>query len=361
VTEPALSWRRRLGFVAIVALVNLLLIEALARVTLVGVLAPTCDSPAACLGSLFWPRPMHLYYPELARALVRPPDDETIDVLVLGGSVLHPDWSSVGRALTEELATATRRRVHVHNLATPAHTSRDSVLKYEALRQQRYELVVFYHAINETRANNVPPELFDPDYEHYSWYRYVNRAATDPLAPLLVTPTVGTHVVTKLGRALGLLQLVSTHKPEPEWIAYGHEVRTRASFRRHLDRILALAREKSEPVLLMTFATWVPEDYTPERFQAMQTGYTTHQTPLAIWGDPPAVLNAVRVHNAELRAAAAQGPGVALVDQALLMPPGRRYWNDVCHLTVRGSSAFVDNMFATALDLLVRDGLPAAP
>jgi hypothetical protein len=354
VSGAVLSRRRRVGFGLLVLFLNLLLIESLARLVLVGVLAPTCDGPAACLRSLLWPRPLHLYYPELARALREPPDDETIDVLLLGGSVLHAGWSSVAPALTEALAYATRRPVRVHNLATAAHTSRDSLLKYRALRGQRYDLVVFYHGINETRTNNAPPELFRPDYGHYAWYRYVNHAADDPLPPLLVTPAVLIHAWTTLGRRLGLLRLVPPHKPEPDWLAYGHEARSRVPFRRNLDAILALAAEKGEPVLLMTFALFVPESYTAERFDAMQTDFTTHQTPLAIWGDPEAVVKAVAAHNAEVREAAAGDPNAALVDQARLMPPERRYFNDVCHLTVEGSSVFVSNLVPTALDRIAR-------
>ena len=68
------------------------------------------------------------------------------------------------------------------------HTSRDSWLKYAALGEARFELVVFYDGIVERlrgtqdqgeimkkkkdetkrRANNAPPDIFREDYAHYS-------------------------------------------------------------------------------------------------------------------------------------------------------------------------------------------------
>ena len=60
--------------------------------------------------------------------------------------------------LREQLAYLGQRNVRIFNLAMPAHTSRDSWLKYAALRDARFDLVIFYHGINEARVNNAPPE-----------------------------------------------------------------------------------------------------------------------------------------------------------------------------------------------------------
>jgi hypothetical protein len=129
----------------------------------------------------FWhpDRVLYAFYPELVEvSRARPSrDDGYEDILLLGGSALHKDWGEVEQALAERLAFAGHRRVRVHNLAREAHTSRDSLLKYAALSKARFDLVIYYHAINEARANNVPPQLFREDYGHYSWYQTVNALA----------------------------------------------------------------------------------------------------------------------------------------------------------------------------------------
>lgn len=87
---------------------------------------------------------------------------------------LFRDWFT-GHA--EDLADNGRRSVRIFNLAMPAHTSQDYWLKYAALAEARFDLVIVYDGLDEDLANNVPPELFREDYAHYSWYEIVNTLA----------------------------------------------------------------------------------------------------------------------------------------------------------------------------------------
>ena len=123
---------------------------------------------------------LYAYYPELRRVdQVRPRHhDKSYDILLLGGSVLNSGWGSVEKALHDQLTAIGQRKIRIFNLAVPAHTSRDSWLKYGALKKARFDLVIFYHGINETRANNAPPEIFREDYAHYSWYEIANALAS---------------------------------------------------------------------------------------------------------------------------------------------------------------------------------------
>ncbi|MGB7159234.1 MAG: hypothetical protein WBD40_14290, partial [Tepidisphaeraceae bacterium] len=71
--------------------------------------------------------------------------DETYDVLLLGGSVLHRRFGTVADDLKHELERFTARPVRIHNLAEPGHTTRDSLRKYRLLDRQRFDLVIVYH------------------------------------------------------------------------------------------------------------------------------------------------------------------------------------------------------------------------
>jgi len=230
-----------------------------------------------------------------------------------------------------------------------AHTSRDSYLKYKWLADKQFDLIVFYHGINEARANNVPPGLFDPQYEHYSWYRYVNAISPDGLSQFVALPYVATYFWLKLSEKLGIVKVVPVHNPRKDWIKYGKKNKTTASFRTNLNAIIEIATSRNEPLLLMTFATYVPIDYSKSRFNALQLDYTRHTKPIEIWGAKEHVNAALSSHNSVIREAAANNPQLLFVDQDQLMPKRREYFNDICHFTVSGSQRFVDHMVGIVL------------
>ena len=139
----------------------------------------------------------HRFYPRLHRAM-QDYDPSSRNVLLLGGSVIMripPDtW---------------RERVpgaRFYNVAFKAHTSLDSLYKYEQLRREgyRFDVVVFYHGVNEVRTNNAPPGIFRDDYSHYAFYRMAHTLFRD-------RDTAGSWLArnTFLGYGLALLRLDS--------------------------------------------------------------------------------------------------------------------------------------------------------
>jgi hypothetical protein len=96
-------------------------------------------------------------------------------------------------------------------------------------------------------------------------------------------------------------------KPQriPEnWVRYGRESRSAESFRQNLNAILDLASQRGDRLLLMTFATYVPEDYSREAFKHKQLDYALHRAPIQWWGLPENVLATVAVHNEIVRSVA---------------------------------------------------------
>ncbi len=285
------------------------------------------------------------FYPELRFAAggpVRRGDDE-LNVLVLGGSVLNNHYGNVGLLLEERLTRRLRRRVRIHNLARRSHTSLDSFYKYLHLAGQEFDLVLVYHGINETRANNVPPELYRDDYSHFSWYAAVNSFHAHWETPWLVFPFTLDHALRSGRESWGLSSYVSRGKPRDEWLTYGAEVKTAKSFAENLTAILELARRRGDPVLLMTFAYYLAPGYSEEAFRRVALDYSLHAYPVELWGRPPDVVRALETHNAIVRRLAATAKsGVLFVDQDALLPKDGEHWNDVCHLTGRGCQRFVD-------------------
>jgi hypothetical protein len=299
----------------------------------------------------------YTFYPELVPVVSNEirADDEVIDVLLLGGSVLQDLFGPVEKIILERLTQATRRPVRVHNVAFMAHTSRDSYLKYKRLTDQRFDLVVFYHGINEVRTNNAPADVFDPDYDHYSWYRLVNAIDRSKWIPYFATAYAVKHAQIQLSTRFGQAEMIPTHWPREAWLKYGGEVKTEASFRRNLGAILDLAVSRGDPVLVMTFATYLAPDYSLDGFRRRQLDYTLHMEPIELWGSPENVMAGIRAHNGVVRELARDRRGVYLVDQQEQMPGRRDYFNDVCHLTVAGASRFVGNMVPAMLAAIAKD------
>jgi hypothetical protein len=299
-------------------------------------------------------RILYAYYPELRIVDNERPahGNKFYDILFLGASTLHKDWGQVEQDLLEQLAYSGHRNVRIFNLAKQSQTSRDSWLKYAALGAARFELVVFYDGINEARANNAPPEIFREDYSHYSWYKTVNALApyhgttSFALPYTLHSLAIGMQYILTKGR------YVPTDRPRRDWVHYGRDPRSAVSFKHNLGAILDLAARRGDRVLLMTFATYVPEDYSLKAFKAKRLDYGLHLTPLEIWGAPEHVLKTVAVHNEIVRSLAAQHEGVLFVDQASLMAGEPRYFNDPCHFTAVGSSKFVEYLLMGLLPSL---------
>lgn len=286
------------------------------------------------------------FYPQLAGVLSAKPSrrDSIIDVLLLGGSTLHPDYGSVAQALREKLMQNTGRPVRIFNLGWPAHTSLDSYYQYRALSGVAFDVVVQYDGFNEVRANNVPPAMFRDDYSHFFYYELardvVDRHRLSPLA----TPYTLRHIVRSIGSKLaeraGRPWHIPLHRPDSTWTAYGKDIRTREPFRRNVTTVLDSAAARGDPFVLVTLATHVAPGYSREAFRAKRLDYSTHRFPIEFWGRPEHVVAGVATHNALLRELHGARANVGFVDMEHLVPREGRYFNDICHFTTEGSQRF---------------------
>jgi hypothetical protein len=282
--------------------------------------------------------------------------DGYLDVLILSGSVFHPRYGELEATLASALKERYHGRVRLHNLAWPAHTSRDSYIKYKSLRDKPFDLVIVYDGINEVRANNCPSWMFRKDYSHYSWYRRLNQKEKFADTPLLVLPYTVNYFLSKIEEKTGSAVTVPTDNQGEKWLKYGNEVKTPPSLKANLENILDIARAKHDRVLLMTQAYYVAPGYTKERFLAKQLDYDGHSMPIELWGRPANVVATLEAHNAVIRDLAGAHPDVIFVDQDRLMPKAGTYFADICHLTPEGCRQFV----ARLLDPVMRAVPPSS-
>ena len=271
------------------------------------------------------------YYPNLfkARNAEIVESDRTLDVLLLGASVLE----QVAPVFERMLSESTTRPVRVFALSTSAHTSRDSYFKFMQLKHQPFDLVVVYNGINDVRMNCVADELYQADYTHCRHYRSINRASEAGALSIKGT------ALDRMDQWIGLDELI------PERIDFGDSIKTPPAYRANLEGIINEASARPARVVLMTFAIWIPPEYSEERFLegTLNYGEGRYQIPVETWGKKDNVIRTIAAQNDEVRDLASKHD-VIFVDQARLMPKDGRHFSDVCHLTELGLERFAKNL-----------------
>ena len=273
-------------------------------------------------------------------------DDGHFDVLLLGGSVLDNLHTNHAETFREALSEAVGQPVRLYDLAYPAHTMRDSLLKHRLVRDRPVDLVVVYHAINDTRMNNCSAEMFRDDYSHAAWYHEISRMeAHAALLPYLVLPFTLEHAVIQLLGAKWFEFYVRRHRPNEAMTRFGGEVKTAEPFGANLAEIVEATGRTKTPVLVMTFDWYEPADYSLEAFQAGTLDYDSHSHATEIWGEPAHIVAGVRAHNDVLRSYATGAPDhVIYLDLEPVVPDGRAYWNDICHFNDAGERLWLGAM-----------------
>jgi hypothetical protein len=308
------------------------------------------------------------YYPRLRQAgLVEQPaarPDKRFDLLLLGGSVLDPAWGSVGAELERRLESRLPGRWRLANLGQAGFTSRDSLLQYQHLARQRFDLVVVYDGINDTRLNCCPPELFRDDYTHAIWYRQFAEELAGG------TPSLSRVAVAGVRSALDRNRLGT---PEPELLEFAAQPQTPRCLRANLSTLCDLAVERGDPLVLLTFAWHIPPEYTLQKFGDDLLDYAPqgkNRCAAELWGKAEYVAHALRLQNDEIRALAAdwhtrsstaaekppqnrpETPPVRLLDMEERLPHTGEIFIDPCHLTERGSAEFVEILWPVVAEAI---------
>lgn len=292
------------------------------------------------------------FYPGVRESNAEPiaEDNGDIDILMLGGSVLHPDWSSIEQQLRQKLTAEYDCKINIDNFAVPAHTSLDSRIKYGILKNQHYDIVLLYHGINEVRFNNCPEEVFEEDYTHIEFYSFAY-----PLTYELSRYSILPYVVSFMQRKLSRHELVSRYLVEnEEWLQYGQNIKTVSSFMGNYDEIIQMAIRQNTTVILPSFAYYIPDKYSHAAFEEKKLDYVAHKTPISLWGRPEAVEKGVVAHNLAIKKCSRQYEGslVHYLDLNSTIPKAGKYFDDICHLSEVGSAAYVAELYPLVQEII---------
>lgn len=277
----------------------------------------------------------HAYFPQWKSSGVdqapRERDDDVCDVLVLGPSVWHSSFGDLAPRFGRSLEKTLGKKVRVFNLSYPGHTSRDALLAYRHLSERRFDLVVVYHSINDQYMNNIPAERYHHNYTHASRFEQLALLTKHPEHSWFVLPLTLRSVKSKIWDSLHL-----STQPDMQFSHLAVEPKTGPAFRSNMEKMLALARQRGDKMLFMTFATYIPAENSEK--------YTTHVDNMKGWGTPESVRRCTEVHNDILRDIARTNPDVFFSDMAAHMPAGERTFTDCCHLTAEGCAVFIDRL-----------------
>lgn len=257
------------------------------------------------------------------------PDNGYFDVLALGGSVMDQASQSMETALRKRLGD----KLRYFNMATAAHTSRDSFLKAEFLRDKSFDLILVYNGINDLAMNNVAEEQFQDDYTHCAWY-----------AGMAKRVKAGKLSLTEL--ASDRIELIARSGQDRADHIHSAVIKTTRPLRANLKGIVEIAAAKQTPVVLMTFQHYIAEGYREDLFRAGGFDYGTgfDRMEVEAWTAPEYIAPALAAQNNEILDLAAESSNVILCDQVKHMPAEGKYFSDVCHMTAVGRNLFAKNI-----------------
>lgn len=291
------------------------------------------------------------FYPDL-KEVIEERSREGLRVLIMGGSTLNHGFCDVDDRLQQGLSAKLNRDVRVINLAMPAQGTLDGWYKYRRLREVPFDLVLIYHGINELRANYVPDDLWRDDYSHYAWYDEVNFLARHETWARWgwVTPFYVQHKIVAFDRKVWSRHRKTPYNAaeiRPDWMGYGATIKSVVPFRHNLERTIALAQEKGEPVVLMTFAYAIPPGYSKERYYRGELGFDRSRKGEAaeLWGRPEDIERGLEAHNTIIRELA-PAHRLPLVDAEALMGHDPSLFIDVCHFSPAGAQRLTELLLA---------------
>ena len=285
------------------------------------------------------------YYPYLEPIQTAKLDHSpnTRNILILGGSVVNTHFSRLEMRLDTlfQRAYPKVKKFNFFNVAMPGHNSLDNVVKYKRLANQHFDLVIYYEAINENRANNIPKSLFSPDYKHIKWYDEVNLLVNHPEMNVTVIPYALHFIYRSLRNKIIHRSYISNEGVDPDYAEYGKEIKTASSYYENISAIAKLANKKHDPLLLVKYASFFPKGIELTGKDADKQYFTPCyiMSPVTTWGKPENVQMGIRVHN-EMLMKVHRAQKTYFFNMAAVLPKDSTLFCDVCHLSEPGAQRF---------------------
>jgi lysophospholipase L1-like esterase len=263
----------------------------------------------------------------------KPP--HTKRILTLGGSVMF------NRRMTERLIGSlkmiTSTPLEVQGGALRSHTSRDSVIKYKYhFHRYHFDYVLIYEGVNDLWMNHISADKFKSDYSHARpWYRrniVLNNS-------LLARYIYNNFLWSRPKCYFEDWPVLACHN--------GANFRAYETFAKNTRDLVKLIRNDKGVPILMTFAWYIPANYTRQAFLDDKLGYVnpTHydKCPVELWGAVTYVREGIQELNRIIRNIA-RDENVLIIDQDEMLSDNILMFGDPVHPSEKGADIFVRNI-----------------
>lgn len=262
--------------------------------------------------------------------------NEKEKVLILSSSALTTEWGNYASVFSKKLNNS-ENNWEVYNASGVGFSSLDNLNTYLLLKELHFDYVLFYNGINDSRINNCPPELFNENYNHLSWNNEINTIQKHAEINITVIPFFLDYYGQKIKAQVCPDCFIAENYHEQEsWQSYGADFKSLLSFDQNCQKIIE-AKSPESKLLFVSFATYIPENYSFTKFANQSLDYNFHKNSreVEVWGSPKNVANFMLNLNNNLATHHQPSSQVYYYDirDKLTNPV---YFADVCHFSEEG-------------------------
>lgn len=293
---------------------------------------------------------IYFYYPELKKLNTYSYDENKINLLVLGGSVVYDgkvdvilNGDSIHSTFCNIPQLLDNNQFNTLSLAMPAHNSLDSRYKYEFIKDRKFDYVFVYHGINDVRANNVNQSNFDELYRHIEFYDDIAIFFRHPeikyFSAFFVIDWLAHQVLKNRKKYIPKeFYYALQNQKEPEFLKEGTEIKTKETFKSNFSSIIKLAQNKGEKVVMSTYAWYLDENYSLQMFRNKELDYDEQIWPTELYGLPSNVSKGLGFHNGIVKDLMESKlyNNLLFIDIEKAIPKNEYFFNDICHLNFKG-------------------------
>jgi hypothetical protein len=213
-------------------------------------------------------------------------------ILILSSSALTDGWGGFAEVLNQRLNKKSNYW-DVYNASGVGFSSLDNLNTYNMLTDLQFDIILYYNGINDSRLNNCPPEVFKHNYEHIAWNSEVSAILRHKNINISTIPFFLDFSFQKVKQALCKdCFIADNYHDQEDWQEYGSNFKSLKSFQNNTLKIIE-AKSNQTTLILVSFATYVPKNYSFESFVNRDLDYNYHSNSreVEIWGKASNVIN----------------------------------------------------------------------
>ena len=293
---------------------------------------------------------LYQYYPALKQSFQK---NENYNILLLGASVLEDVRGNIRQKLKDYLKEKLPYiQVEILNFSQPGQTSKDSWNKIKSYKElERADLVIFYHGINEAKANSCPDSIFSLEYNHYQRIKRINKIMNHSEANFSVIPLYLDMLWESMNPKMSLEKYYSTPGLGDKWLVYGDNIKTEITFENNLSAIFNACKKHQISLLCPEYVYNLPKNYNRDSIHLFYTKTKFGMPRVELWGIPKNVKKGIETHN-RVNEKVAKKYNFPFVKTNHLLPKTKENFNDICHLTDVGAIKFIDIIGPKVVELI---------